>query len=286
MAKPWRSPSTISLTAVVSAISLLSIACGTLGSTIRTAGTLIRDGSTASHLMLASADSASPARQLPNPDVQQRIAQATVIIEVGTCSGQRHGTGVTTAEGTILTNAHVVKDANSARATFGRFRVAGPSPDSAVSAGASATTVGTSGLSASASDDLATLRFEPRESGHDATSPEPTKGPHPGQRVIIAGYPRGQALELRAGNITATANGADYGTSGGTVWRSDVAVHSGDSGSGVFTQQGDLIGIVFSKANEDGTAVIIPASRFHATGNFKSVRWTSCPVRHPGARQS
>jgi S1-C subfamily serine protease len=210
-------------------------------------------------------------------EVLEQIASSTALVEAADCSGQRTGTGVLTSDGNVLTNAHVLAGATSARVTFAGVLAAA---EDDVTAGAVEASV-------SAGDDLALLRLGgDGDRGPLASPPAGLSGPHPDQPILIAGYPHGGPLDIAQGAITDSARGSDYGSPGGTVWRTNIEVEPGHSGSGVFADDGALIGLVFARADNDHTAVVIPAGRLGTSSVFPSRDWAECPTTHRAARRS
>lgn len=208
---------------------------------------------------------------LPNgtaPDVLKSIREATVLIEAAGCDGQSTGTGVVIADGRVLTNRHVLAGTSGARVT-----------------NLNGTSAGADRMSASSIDDAAVISLPDHQSAPfgSGIKPDAQKGPHEGQTIIVAGHPLGGPLVIQGGTVLNTDDGTPYGT-GGTVWHTNVPVASGSSGSGVFTADGELIGLVFSRDNATGNAVVIPASRLMAWSLYGSTPWESCDKRHPGAR--
>ena len=83
-----------------------------------------------------------------------------------------------------------------------------------------------------------------------------------GQTVIVGGNPLGLGFAVSMGYVGSPSVNA--GDMGGALIQLDVSVNPGNSGGGVFDTQGNLIGVVVSKAageSIDGIGYAIPVNR-------------------------
>lgn len=208
---------------------------------------------------------ASPAGVTPS--LLRRIENSVVVVEGDTCAGRTYGSGVLVGDERVLTNRHVIDHATAVRV---------------VDRGGSAT--GVAAVRPSLLDDSAMLNLadEP-DAANPVAQPDAARRPSVGTSVVLAGHPRGGALVVRRGRITGPADGTDFGADRGTVWRTDIEVAPGDSGGGVFDQHGALVGLVFSRADADGTAVVLPAERLSVAVSFSQrPHEPTCAAPPPG----
>lgn len=69
--------------------------------------------------------------------------------------------------------------------------------------------------------------------------------PTTGETLIIAGYPRGEALSVREGEYVASIPD-ELGGAPDDVYRIDAETHPGNSGSPLTNQDGDVVGVVYA----------------------------------------
>lgn len=89
-----------------------------------------------------------------------------------------------------------------------------------------------------------------------------------GQGLAVAGNPLGLGFSVSFGNVSCPDR--DAGDIGGNLVQLDVSVNPGNSGGGAFDTEGNLIGVVVSKASGtsvDGIGYAIPSNRMLSVVN-------------------
>ncbi len=193
----------------------------------------------------------------------EKILKYTVSIEArlfneetGEYSDPSNGSGViidyneTTGYATVVTNQHVAYGSN-------HFRVI--MYDDAVYSGEL--------LHLDEIYDLAVLRIKTDKAVECATVADSSKTVY-GQEVAVCGNPLGYNSSVSFGYISCPSR---YSASEDVDYiQIDVSVNPGNSGGGLYDTQGNLIGIVVSKAsgtNVDGIGFAIPSNRMLETVN-------------------
>lgn len=178
--------------------------------------------------------------------VADDVSASAVAIQVDTGSGTSQGTGVVLdADGTVLTNNHVVQSARSVQVT--------------TSEGVSyaATVVGTDPTT-----DLAVVRLDsPPDDLRPATFAD-SSTVEVGQSVMALGTPLGLENTVTTGIISAldrpvTASGEEGGDSEATytsALQTDAAINPGNSGGPLVDAAGQVIGINTAIAGIPGTS--------------------------------
>jgi S1-C subfamily serine protease len=82
--------------------------------------------------------------------------------------------------------------------------------------------------------------------------------PSVGDPLSIVGYPLGQALTVEDGAFIGVEQDT-LGAAGGDVWFINAHIEHGSSGSPVYDENGDVVGIVYA-GDEDWDALAWPAS--------------------------
>lgn len=195
------------------------------------------------------------------PALVKRLGQVSVRIEASRCDGPVQGSGVLLDDGSVVTNRHVLAATTGARivTTDGDVR---PLRE----------------YSSQNVEDLAVATVGsgpdgPVESDGVDPLPAPTE---PGDTVIVAGYPGGAPLTVKAGSVTAWVEGPSYSLGPDPVLLTDVEVTAGSSGSGVFDLDGRLVGIVAARDLATGGAVVVPAAHLDLPQHTGSVGWKLC----------
>jgi S1-C subfamily serine protease len=168
-------------------------------------------------------------------DAAQRAAVR--IRNIG-CGSLATGSGFALDTTTVITNRHVVADAQTLQiSTFDGTDIAVESVKIADIA------------------DLAIIRTKdplpevPTLRGHDPQTDEP---------VTIVGYPEGGKLTVSEGKIVGRADDP-LKTMDGKVWVTDAEVEPGSSGSAAMDASGAVIGVVYAKTDQ-GYSLLVPVS--------------------------
>lgn len=109
--------------------------------------------------------------------------------------------------------------------------------------------------------DLALVKIKADEELATATVADSDKA-MAGQQVVAAGNPLGLGMSTSFGYVA--ANDRNIGDNGGNVIQLDISANPGNSGGGLYDTQGNLLGIITSKAsgsNVDGIVYAIPSNR-------------------------
>jgi serine protease Do len=169
-------------------------------------------------------------------DVAERLRRATVQVHSG--RGQGSGSGVIwSADGSVLTNAHVVRSAELRVELWDGRRV----PARLVSR--------------DTRRDLALLRIAAADL--EAAAPGDSGSVRPGEVVIAVGSPLGFAGALSTGVVHSTGPIAGMGN---WSWiRADVRLAPGNSGGPLANAEGRVIGINTAVIN--GLGVAVPSNR-------------------------
>ncbi|MBE6610758.1 MAG: trypsin-like serine protease [Ruminococcaceae bacterium] len=115
--------------------------------------------------------------------------------------------------------------------------------------------------------DLAIVKIQTKEKLATATVADSDKAVS-GQQVVAAGNPLGLGMATSFGYVA--ANDRNIGDNGGNVIQLDISANPGNSGGGLYDTQGNLLGIITSKAsgsNVDGIVYAIPSNRMLSSVN-------------------
>jgi putative serine protease PepD len=163
--------------------------------------------------------------------IYAKASKAVVSVQVRTGQGSASGTGfVVDRDGTIVTNAHVVDGATSARVRFG-------DDDPAIAA----EIVGTD-----PSTDLAVLHVDPSRTGAlTVLALAESKDVRVGDAAIAIGYPLGLDRTATAGIVSGLGREirAPNGFSIDEVIQTDAPINPGNSGGPLLDGQGRVIGV-------------------------------------------
>ena len=180
----------------------------------------------------ATSSSSSAAVPTDVSDIYRRVSPGVVYIASTTAQGQASGSGwVYAADGTIVTNDHVVE---SARKVSVRFTENGDPIDAEV--------VGTD-----PSSDIAVLKIDPSkvEGGVKPLQLADAKQLEPGQPAIAIGSPFGLQGTVTSGIVSALGREiqAPNGFTISGVIQTDAAINPGNSGGPLLDDSGRVIGI-------------------------------------------
>lgn len=157
-----------------------------------------------------------------------------------TCDGLGTGSGWVFARRTLVTNAHVVEGARELTV------------DTADGVGRSVTVA-----DVAVGEDLAVVHTR-----DDLPAPltVATSDPAAGDLVQALGFPLGKQFRASTGRVIEYVDGSEYGKAA-TVLRSSVRIRPGNSGGPLLDRNAHVVGVVFAVDLQDGTALVIPASR-------------------------
>jgi S1-C subfamily serine protease len=156
--------------------------------------------------------------------------------------GVATGTGFAVAGGRIVTNHHVVADAELVA-----VRIAGRRVRARI-------------VGSDASTDLAILRLPPRRARELATLPlGSSAGVRPGDTAVALGNPFGLARSVTAGVVSAVRRRitAPDGAPIRDAIQTDAAINPGNSGGPLLDAQGRVIGVI-SQSRGDGLSFAVP----------------------------
>ena len=197
----------------------------------------------ASQLVPASPAPAAPtvdpsAAAALSPDGFDTVQRMAVRIRNVGCGKLSTGSGFAVDSHTLITNRHVVAEAQSLQVSTYDGR------DVAVA------TASTAKLA-----DLAVVRTK------DALPSAPQLGdkdPATGSRVTVVGYPEGGALTITQGTVVGTTKDP-LNENLGEVLVTDAPVEPGSSGSAALDDAGRVVGVVYAKT-DDGHSLLVPVS--------------------------
>ena len=180
----------------------------------------------------ATTTTSSAAAPTDVSDIYRRVSPGVVYIASATAQGQGSGSGwVYSADGTIVTNDHVVE---GAREVSVRFTENGDPIDAEV--------VGTD-----PSSDIAVLKIDPSkvEGGVEPLQLADSKQIEPGQPAIAIGSPFGLQGTVTSGIVSALGREiqAPNGFTISGVIQTDAAINPGNSGGPLLDERGRVIGI-------------------------------------------
>jgi putative serine protease PepD len=176
--------------------------------------------------------SSSPTGRTRANEIYSRVSASVVSIQVGTSTGGATGSGfVISGDGTIVTNDHVVEDANAVQVRFDDHSRMVP-----------ATVVGTD-----PSSDLAVLEVDPGKvpGGLKPLTFADSSKVRVGDNAIAIGFPLGLDRTATAGIISGLGRTiqAPNNFSIDNVIQTDAPINPGNSGGPLLDERGRVIGI-------------------------------------------
>lgn len=173
----------------------------------------------------------APLSVVLDPDVNERVRASIVRVQTQACGRTQQGTGFVQAPGLVVTNAHVVAGASSAKVIT-----------------ADGTVVTGTVVAFDAARDLAAVRFVDLD-----LAPLNTVAPEPGQLSAAFGHPGGGELRVAPARVADVlrASGRDLYDEVDTVREVlvlAVNLRLGDSGAPIVDQRGSVIGVAFAVA--------------------------------------
>lgn len=213
------------------------------------------------------ADDTAPVRAT---SAERTVREATfaVVVRAHT-GGTRRGSGVHVGGGVVLTAAHVVADAAHVRVRAWDD----PQPQAAYV------------VAVDRSVDAAALRLDPAP---DHAVPLAETPPHPGDALLVAGYPGSAAQTLRRGPLLGDVVAADVAAQlaadglDAPLRRVGVATSPGASGGAVATDHGELAGLLLAVEPSASHAHYVPAAQLR---HLAAPRRCRVGARHHGGRR-
>ena len=182
--------------------------------------------------------------------------RSVVRVHTFTCSGEMFGTGVVLADGTIMTNNHVVASAR---------RVEIDVPGGAV---------GATGLSSSGSADLAIVTLPVRV----AAGLEVMADPIVGVTGRLVGFPGGHDQQDRPAALR-TFEAGNIGAEPDRVARLDARVVPGESGSPLIVGE-RIAALVYQSGSDTGEARAVAGTELRqALTAVRPIEFVSCQTR-------
>ena len=173
-----------------------------------------------------------------SPDGFDAVQRMAVRIRNVGCGRISTGSGFAIDSHTLITNRHVVADAQKLQVSTYDGR------DVEVETASSA-----------ALADLAVVRTrDPLPWAPQLAEADPASG----DPVTIAGYPEGGALTITQGRVLGPANDP-LNENLGQVLVTDAPVEPGSSGSAALNEAGLVVGVVYARA-DDGRSLLVPVS--------------------------
>lgn len=167
-------------------------------------------------------------------EAEEAARRLALQVHTTTCAGAVRGSGFAAGYTTLVTNQHVVAGGSDVRF----IRHDGLSLEAGVTAAAH-------------TQDLVIVTLD-RPIPDVVTLAE--RDPSPGQPVLVAGFPFGGPLQLTRGQVL------DYvlERNGELVLRLTAAVAPGSSGSPVFDDSGQVVGVIYATEITTGHALAVP----------------------------
>ena len=173
-----------------------------------------------------------------SPDGFDAVQRMAVRIRNVGCARISTGSGFAIDSHTLITNRHVVADAQKLQVSTYDGR------DVEVETASSA-----------ALADLAVVRTrDPLPWAPELSDVDPV----PGDPVTIAGYPEGGALTITQGTVLGPADDP-LNENLGQVLVTDAPVEPGSSGSAALDEAGRVVGVVYART-DDGRSLLVPVS--------------------------
>jgi S1-C subfamily serine protease len=197
-----------------------------------------------------------PAPTVPVDEPLRHARNATARVRNLTCDGLGTGSGFLLAGDRLVTNTHVVVDGTDYDAETWDGR------DLDVDSTSARVPTGF---------DLAVLTV--RGAGGPALELAPTDAAA-GDVLRVLGYPLGGAFDVRTGPLLQVVTDPRLGVNG-PVMVMDIGLEPGNSGGPVIDRVGRVVGVVYARRAQDGTALAMPAS------SLRSMLEGTAPADHP-----
>jgi S1-C subfamily serine protease len=177
-----------------------------------------------------------PAEQADSPLGYTLGEQAAVRIRNVSCDGVSTGSGFILDEHTIVTNHHVVEGQGILEATL-----------------SDGTDVTVTGSAYATNADVAIITTA--ESLSPAVALSDTSATR-GDTITVVGYPEGDVLVVSSGTIKALE--ADTLDNASFVFSTSAEAAPGSSGSAVYNDDGEVVGVLYAGNKDDGVTLVIP----------------------------
>jgi S1-C subfamily serine protease len=171
------------------------------------------------------------------------------------CDGVAFGSGFFIDPSTFITNHHVVEGALSVSIDTPQHR-----------------TYAVDSIEVASSADLARLRVRPSTAHVASVSQTP---PASGDHVDVVGFPRGGKLTATEGRIIESSGDTEEAR---TTLRLSNDIEPGNSGSPVFNDANQVVGVASAIDLESGQSIVIPSS------DITSASWHASPRSHCGGQ--
>jgi S1-C subfamily serine protease len=177
-----------------------------------------------------------PSEQADSPLGYTLGERAAVRIRNVTCDGLQTGSGFILDEHTIVTNHHVVENPGRLEVTL-----------------SDGTEVTVTGSTYATNADVAIITTT------ESLSPAVTLSDTSAERddsITVVGYPEGDVLVASSGRIEAVES--DTLDNASFVFSTNAEAAPGSSGSAVYNEDGEVMGVLYAGNEDDGVTLVIP----------------------------
>lgn len=188
-------------------------------------------------VVVASCSSATPVA----PSAEQ-LHQSVAVVRSTYCNGTATGSGFFIGDHELVTNRHVVADAEAVSVVTADNRV-----------------LAVDEVSVNSRTDAAVLHVQ----AVDAVPLSLGNDPAPGDEAWVVGFPHGGKVRVTTGRVVDEVDGRKY-RAAGEVIRTRAEADPGNSGGPLLNYQGQVTGLVFAVEYSSGWTLAVPVSELEA----------------------